>query len=120
MLSIPEACAKVLAGEALFVTVEDVRGCALGRLFPKDDGSWWWNPEGTTKQFPLKPQRRAQRKKLVVVYDDLPQAMHLDGECPRCRHFPNYQMIQIKTDQGQKSVIKCTNCEALIRPKTIL
>lgn len=70
------------------------------------------------------PSCRSSRRKVKspkpgkseVNYWDFPIARDTDGECPRCWRYPNYDTVNVMTDDlGMAQLTKCSNCGTKMR-----
>lgn len=92
-----------------------------GRL-PRDGGrrlgyqvGWNFFPITGGGPFDARPPKPAPPPKPVIRYGELPMALHQDGECCKCRGYPNPSFM-MQTDTGRQFLVECSKCKTLMRP----
>lgn len=80
-------------------------------------------PVGTSQLVPIFPKLKKQKPPEppapIIAYAVLPVTAYADGECCQCHHYPNRTTL-METDEGRKSVIICSECGTLMRPRSSL
>jgi hypothetical protein len=71
-------------------------------------------PKGITEAV-SKTTTKAVSADSAICYSTLSYPQDSDGECSKCRKYPN-PVVERKTDEGIKKVVVCQKCGHIMKP----